>query len=129
MSDTPLWPLAIYFAGVLGAVGFMVGASWLLGQKHMERYTGDPYEGGTLSVGSARLRFPAKFYLVAMAFVIFDLEAIFILAWGASFRQTGWAGYVGLLFFLGLLVAALVYEWKLGLLDWSSSGRRQKKYL
>jgi NADH-quinone oxidoreductase subunit A len=121
--------MAVYFAGVLGAVGFMVGASWLLGQRHNERATGDPYEGGIPQIGSARLRFPAKFYLVAMAFVIFDLEAIFVLAWGASFRQTGWTGYAGLLIFLTILVASLIYEWKLGALDWSSSSRKQKKYL
>ena len=113
-----LWPLTVYFIAVLALVGSMLGLSYLLGQRHDERETGDPYESGIVSTGSARLRFSVKFYLVAMLFVIFDLEVAFIIAWAIAFRELGWAGYLGVLFFIGVLVAALIYEWRLGALDW-----------
>jgi len=110
---------------ILLAAG-MLALSYLLGQRHQERATGEPYESGIVSTGSARLRFPAQFYLVAMLFVIFDLEAVFIFAWAIAFRELGWNGYIGVLVFIGALVAALVYAWRLGLLDWGSKGRRSR---
>jgi NADH-quinone oxidoreductase subunit A len=66
-----------------------------------------------------RMRVSVKFYLVAMFFVIFDLESVFIFAWAVSVRQVGWAGYVEVLAFVGVLVAALAYLWRHGALDWS----------
>ena len=67
----------------------MLGLSYVLGQHHKEHATDDPYEGGILSAGSARIRFSAQFYLVAMLFVIFDVETIFIFAWAIAFRELG----------------------------------------
>ena len=123
-----LWPLTVYFIAVLALVGSMLGLSYLLGQRHDERETGDPYESGIVSTGSARLRFSVKFYLVAMLFVIFDLEVAFIIAWAIAFRELGWAGYLGVLFFIGVLVAALIYEWRLGALDWGErTGNNPRK--
>ncbi len=115
-----LWPLVVYFAAVILLAAGMLAVSYLLGQRHMGRATGEPYESGVVSTGSARLRFPAQFYLVAMLFVIFDLEAVFIFAWAIAFRELGWAGYAGVLVFIGVLVAALIYAWRLGALDWGS---------
>ncbi len=128
-NSSPLWPFLVYAGGVLGAVAFMVGASFFLGERHNDRATNEPYEGGTLPVGSARMRLSAKFYLVAMAFVIFDLEAVFVFGWASAFRKTGWTGYIGLLVFLAVLVAGLIYEWKIGALEWASSARRQQQFL
>jgi NADH-quinone oxidoreductase subunit A len=105
-------------------VAGMLALSYLLGQRHRERATGEPYESGIVSTGSARLRFSAKFYLIAMLFVIFDLEAVFIFAWAVAFRELGWAGYLGALVFIGVLVAALIYEWRVGALDWGSVRRK-----
>jgi NADH-quinone oxidoreductase subunit A len=119
-----LWPLAVYSAAVIVMVAGMLVLSYLLGQRHQERATGEPYESGIVSTGSARLRFSAKFYLIAMLFVIFDLEAVFIFAWAVAFRELGWAGYFGVLVFIGVLVAALIYEWRVGALDWGG-GRRK----
>lgn len=113
-----LWPIVVYFIAVLALVAGMLVLSHLLGQRHTERATGEPYESGIVSTGSARLRFSVKFYLVAMLFVIFDLEAAFIIAWAIAFRESGWTGYLGVLFFIAALVAALIYEWRLGALDW-----------
>ena len=73
----------------------MVGASFVLGQRHNDRATGKPYESGIVSEGSARLRMTSQFYLMAMLFVIFDLEAVFIFAWAVAVRELGWAGYCG----------------------------------
>jgi NADH-quinone oxidoreductase subunit A len=102
----------------------MLGAPALLGQRHNERQTGLPYESGIASTGSTRVRFDVKFYLSAMFFVIFDLEVAFIVAWAVAARDLGWAGYIGALVFILILTIALIYEWRLGALDWVTSGRR-----
>jgi NADH-quinone oxidoreductase subunit A len=116
----PLWPLVLYFVLVVVVVGGMVGISYVLGEKHSERQTGEAYESGILRTGSARLRMSASFYLVAMFFVVFDLEAVFIFAWAVAARELGWAGYAELLIFVGVLVAALVYLARSGAFDWGA---------
>jgi NADH-quinone oxidoreductase subunit A len=113
-----LWPLAVYAVIVGMLVVAMLGLSYVLGQRHQDRATGSPYESGVLSEGSARVRFPVKFYLVAMFFVIFDLEAVFIFAWAIAVRETGWTGYVEVLLFIMVLLATLAYLWRVGALDW-----------
>jgi NADH-quinone oxidoreductase subunit A len=123
MQSGTLWPLVVYFVAVLGLVGAMVGLSYVLGQRHSERATGEPFESGLVSVGYGRLRFPAHFYLVAVFFVIFDLEAVFIFAWAIALYESGWAGYVEILVFIGILVAALIYLWRIGALDWGPQRR------
>jgi NADH-quinone oxidoreductase subunit A len=125
VASTPLWPLAAYFGGVLLVVGGMLGVSALLGQHHQERATGEPYEGGVLPIGSARLRVAAPFYLVAMFFLLFDLEAVYLFAWAVAARESGWRGYFEALIFVGVLVVALAYLWRLGALDWGSVGFRR----
>jgi len=122
-----LWPLLLYFGAVIVVVGGMLGLSYILGQRHQDQATGEPYESGIISTGSARLRLSAKFYLVAMLFVIFDLEVVFIVAWAIAFRQVGWAGYIGAVVFIGILMAALIYEWRLGALDWGSPAHRNRQ--
>jgi NADH-quinone oxidoreductase subunit A len=123
----PLWPLAVYFASVILMVAAMLAVSYLLGQRHQARATGEPYESGIVSTGSARLRFSAQFYLIAMLFVIFDLEAVFIFAWAIAFREVGWIGYAGVLVFIGALIAALIYEWRMGAFDWGGKGRKTRR--
>ncbi|MBP1624424.1 MAG: NADH-quinone oxidoreductase subunit [Acidobacteria bacterium] len=71
-----------------------------------------------LPTGSARLHFSAKFYLIAMFFVIFDLEAVFIFAWAVAVPELGWMGYLEVLIFIIVLAATLIYLWRLGALDW-----------
>src|SRR5246500_4378673 len=115
-----LWPLAVY-AGIVGfLVVAMLGLSYVLGQRHQDRATGSPYESGIVSTGSARVRFHARFYLVAMFFVIFDLEAVFIFAWAIAARETGWKGYAEVSLFIAILLAALAYLWRVGALDWKT---------
>ena len=123
-NSVPLWPLLLYGAIVLSLVGAMLGLSYVLGQKHKEHATDDPYEGGILSTGSARMRFSSQFYLIAMLFVIFDVETIFIVSWAIAFRELGWYGYVGVLIFIILLVVVLIYEWRNGALDFGPDGKK-----
>ncbi len=118
-----LWVLGLYFLVVLLIVASMLGLSYVLGQRHREPATGSPYESGILSEGSARVRLAAKFYLTAMFFVIFDLEAVFIFSWAVAARELGWTGYGELAVFVAILVAALAYLWRLGALDWSPRSR------
>jgi len=119
-----LWPLGVYLLIVVMLVVAMLGLSFVLGQRHHNRATGTPYESGILSQGSARVRLSAKFYLVAMFFVIFDLEAVFIFAWAIAVRETGWTGYAEAMSFIAVLLATLVYLWRVGALDWRQGGRR-----
>jgi NADH-quinone oxidoreductase subunit A len=115
-----LWPLGVYFFSVVAIVTAMTALSYILGERHREKQTNEPYESGIMSTGTARVRFDIKFYLIAMFFVIFDLEAVFIFAWAVSIRETGWTGYWEMLIFIAILTAALVYIWKLGALEWGS---------
>jgi NADH-quinone oxidoreductase subunit A len=119
-----LWPLAVYIVLVGMLVIAMLSLSFVLGQRHQDRATGSPYESGILSEGSARVRFSAKFYLIAMFFVIFDLEAVFLFAWAVAVRETGWAGYAEVLLFITVLLATLAYLWRVGALDWRQGSRR-----
>ncbi len=119
-----LWPLAIYFVAVVILVTTMITLSYILGERHREKQTAEPYESGIVSTGTARVRFDIKFYLVAMFFVIFDLEAVFIFAWAVSIRETGWAGYAEMLIFIGILAAALAYLWRLGALQWGAFAKK-----
>ncbi len=121
MATVTFWPLILYFLLVIILVLAMMGLSYILGQHHRGLATGQPYESGMVTTGTARLRFDVKFYLNAMFFVIFDLEAVFIYAWAVSLHQVGWAGYIEILVFILVLLAALIYLWKLGALDWSTA--------
>lgn len=119
MDPTEYWPFAIYAALVAVVAAGMLGVSALLGQRHRGGAMGEPYESGVIATGSSRLRMSIRFYLVAILFVIFDLEVIYIFAWAISIRELGWSGYGGVMVFIGILVAALIYEWRMGALDWA----------
>ncbi len=122
-----LLPAVVYFVLVLLVVAGMLALSYVLGARHDDRATGSPFESGIVSEGSARVRLPVKFYLVAMFFVVFDLEAVFIFAWAVAAREAGWAGYWEMVVFVGILVAALAYLWRLGALDWNPRQRRSRE--
>ena len=124
MKQSPsLWPLALYFIATIVLAMAMIGISYVLGQRHKDRATGEPYESGIVSTGTAQVRFDVRFYLVAMFFVIFDIETIFIFAWSAAVRELGWSGYIEILVFIGIFIAVLVYLWRIGALDWATIGK------
>jgi len=120
-----LTPLQMYFPiGVVLVVAIAVGAGmlWLsnvLGPRHPSVVKFQPFECGSEPVGSARQRFGVKFYVVALMFIVFDIEAVFLYPWAALFTELGWAGYVEMGIFVFTLVIGLVYVWKKGVLDWA----------
>jgi len=123
MSRQPLWPFVVYTIVVIFISAAMIVASYLLGQRHRESDTEEPYESGILATGSARMRFDIKFYMIAMFFIIFDLESVFIFAWSVSLFEAGWSGYLGMLLFIGVLMVMLIYLWRIGALEWGPRKR------
>jgi NADH-quinone oxidoreductase subunit A len=120
IDSTALWPLGVYFFAVVAIIAIMISLSYVLGERHREKQTDEPYESGIVSTGTARVRFDIKFYLIAMFFVIFDLEAVFIFAWAVSIKENGWQGYAEMMVFIGILIATLVYLWRIKALEWGA---------
>lgn len=125
------WAFTIYLLGILGLVGFMIGTASLLGGKAFGRNKNTPFEAGQLPTGNTKIRFSAKFYLVAMLFVIFDVEALFLYAWAVSLKQTallgfGWASFIEATIFILILLAGLVYVLRLGVMNWAPQGHQNK---
>ena len=88
--------------------------------------TDQPFESGVVAAGPGeadQVRLTIEFYLIAMFFVIFDLEAVFIFAWAVAFEELGWRGYLGASVFILVLLLALLYEWRTGVLDWGALKR------
>ena len=111
-------PILIFMmiGGLLGLVAPMLG--YLLGPKRSNPEKNSPYECGFPPFGDARLPFDVRFYLVAILFIIFDLETAFLVPWSVVFRETGWFGIIAMAIFLGILVVGFIYEWKRGALEW-----------
>ncbi|UBO75481.1 NADH-quinone oxidoreductase subunit A [Aeromonas rivuli] len=117
------WAFAVYVIGAICICLTMVGVAALLGGRAYGRAKNRPFESGIDSVGNARLRFSAKFYLVAMFFVIFDVEALYLFAWSVSVRESGWVGFIEATIFITLLLVGLIYLWRIGALDWAPKKR------
>ena len=117
------WAFAVYVIGAICICLTMIGVAALLGGRAYGRAKNRPFESGIDSVGNARLRFSAKFYLVAMFFVIFDVEALYLFAWSVSVRESGWVGFIEAAIFIGLLLVGLLYLWRIGALDWAPKKR------
>ncbi len=102
---------------VITAVGMVVGSQFL-GPNRPTPAKRSAYESGMVPLGDARERFSVKFYMIAILFIVFDLETIFLIPWGVSFRRLGVFGFVEMLIFIAILVVGLVYVWKKGALQW-----------
>ena len=125
MTESSLWPLVLYFVSILALVGIILVLSALLGERSpMERATAEPFESGVVHIGSAQIPLSVEFYLIAMFFVIFDLETVFIFAWAVAFYELGVFGFLAISVFILILVVALIYEWKSGALDWGIKTRK-----
>ncbi|MDR3715599.1 MAG: NADH-quinone oxidoreductase subunit A [Puia sp.] len=118
-----MWPFLVYGIAVVSLVGGILFISYFLGERHEEAATDEAYEGGIIATGTARLRFPVDFYILAIFFVIFDVEAAFLLSWAVSIRAAGWTGYAAVGTFIGVQLILLVYLWKTGALDFGPDGR------
>ena len=117
------WPLIVYLLAVIALVVTMLVLSWLLGERRTNAATNDPFESGVVSVGSAQGRISVEFYLIAIFFVIFDLETVFIFAWAIAFFELGWQGYFSMVVFITVLIIGLIYEWRSGALEWGVKTR------
>lgn len=119
------WSLGVFLFFIAFICAFMVGLPVWLGGRYWGRAKAEPFESGVVGAGDTRLRFSAKFYLVAMFFVIFDIEALFLYAWAVSVREAGWAGFTVVAVFVAELLVGLWYLHRIGALDWAPAQRRR----
>jgi NADH-quinone oxidoreductase subunit A len=121
----PTSPLDAYFPLLIQTVfGFilacgLVGASYVLGKKLKNPVKDTPYECGMSPTGSARERFSVKFYLVAMLFILFDIEAVFLYPWVVVYRELKWIAFAEMFIFVALILCGFFYIMRKGVLDWS----------
>jgi NADH-quinone oxidoreductase subunit A len=112
--------VVIMIALGVGFAGVMIGLSVLLGPRNPTPEKLAPYECGMPAVGDARERQSVKFYLVAMIFLLFDIEVAFLYPWAVSVRDLGWPGFIQIVTFFLILLVGFVYVWRKGVLDWGS---------
>ena len=115
---TEYMPILVFL--LLGSIlgGAMMGAGSLLSARRPNAAKNSPYECGFAAFESARIPFDVRFYMVAILFILFDLETAFFFPWAVVLRKIGWLGFSSMMFFLGLLVIGFIYEWKRGALEW-----------
>ncbi len=116
-------PIALMFILGTGFAAVAMYLSWKIAPKNPTPEKLAPYECGIVPLQEPVERFPVKFYLVAMLFVIFDIEIVFLFAWAVSFDQLAWAGIAAVGLFVVLLAETLLYVWKRGALDWNVARR------
>ena len=120
------WAIVAFVVVVVLLCAFMLTVPLLLGGKAWGRAKNEPFESGVVGAGGARLRLSAKFYLVAIFFVVFDLEVLYLYAWSVSIREAGWIGFWTAFTFIAVLLIGLVYELSTGSLNWSPADRRKR---
>lgn len=112
-------PLVIHLLAAMLLAGALVLVSGLVGWKRPNRAKLQPYECGMQPTGDAREPFSVKFYLVAMVFIVFDVEAVFLLPWAYVYRLLRWFGFVEMLLYIAIVLVGYIYLWKKGALDWN----------
>ena len=121
-SYTELYfPVFLQVVIAMAVAGGMIGVSYLLGKRVRNRVKDIPYESGITPTGTARERFSVKYYLVAMLFILFDIEAIFLYPWAVVYRELKLFAFVEMFIFIVLILCGFFYIWKKGVLDWSVS--------
>ena len=112
--------VAILMLFILGAImsGVVVALSVFFGPQNPSRWKQEAYESGSEPLGDARLRMDVKYYMVAISFIMFDVEAVFLIPWAVTAREFGAYGFTAAMLFVTILVAGLAYEWKKGGLEW-----------
>ncbi|ALG67826.1 NADH-quinone oxidoreductase subunit A [Beggiatoa leptomitoformis] len=112
------FPILLFIIiGILVGVA-PIGIGFLLGAHRPDQEKNSPYECGFEAFEDARMKFDVRYYLVAILFIIFDLEIAFLFPWAIIFSQLGWFGFIAMMIFLGILVVGFIYEWKKGALEW-----------
>ena len=117
MREAYIPVLLLFGISVVNAVGMMV-ASHVLNPRRPTPQKDMPYESGMIPLGDTRHRFSVKFYMVAISFIVFDLEAVFLIPWAVEARSLGWGAFVAVALFVVVLTVGLIYEWKKGGLEW-----------
>jgi NADH-quinone oxidoreductase subunit A len=120
-----IFSLVIYAILILVFVGLQLFIAYWLGEKRPNPEKSRAYESGVIPTGTARFRYPVPFYLVAIFFLIFDVEAAFIFSWAIAFRELGWAGWLKISFFIVILLLGLLYDWNKGGLDWGPTAKKR----
>ena len=113
------FPVLVQLVIAIAIAAGLIGVSFLLGKKVKDKVKESPYECGIAPTGSAHDRFSVKFYLVAIVFILFDIEAVFLYPWAVVYRQLKIFGFFEMLLFIGLVLVGFFYVWKKGALDWS----------
>jgi NADH-quinone oxidoreductase subunit A len=127
-SYTDLYfPVLVQALVAMALAGGLLGASFVLGKRVRNRVKDIPYESGITPTGDARQRFSVKFYLVAMLFILFDIEAIFLYPWVVVYRELRMLAFVEMLVFAILILSGFFYVWKKGALDWAEPDRSGRK--
>ena len=121
------WSAVAFILAAIGLVVFMLVVPRLLGGRSHGMQKEQVFEAGVVGAGNARIRLSAKFYLVAIFFVIFDLEALYLFAYSVSIRETGWVGFIAATTFIVELLIGLIYAISLGALNWSPADKLRKK--
>jgi NADH-quinone oxidoreductase subunit A len=111
-------PIAILFVLSAAVAVLFVFIGVLFGPRRKNPRKAQPYESGMLPFGQAQRRFPVHFYLIAVLFILFDVEIIFLFPWAVMFRALGVFGFVEMIIFIAILVVGYVYVWKNGALEW-----------
>ncbi|MCP4697455.1 MAG: NADH-quinone oxidoreductase subunit A [Gammaproteobacteria bacterium] len=112
------FPILLFIAVGFAVGGGAVAAGFVLGTRRPDSEKNSPYECGFEAFEDARMKFDVRYYLVAILFIIFDLEIAFLVPWGVVFKELGWYGFAVMSIFLGILVIGFLYEWKKGALEW-----------
>ena len=115
---SPYLPVLIHFLAVVALTAAILGLSAWVGSNVLHARSYRPYECGITPVGDARERFSVSFYLVAMLFILFDVESVFLYPWAVVFKSLKWFGFLEMLFYIAALTAGYIYIWKRGALDW-----------
>src|ERR1700741_3776966 len=118
-------PFLIHILMAGGIATAIVTLSWLIGQRKPTRAKMSPYESGMQPIGDARGRFSVKFYLVAMLFILFDVEAIFLYPWAVILRDLKHFGFLEMMVYIGIVLVGLFYIWKKGALAWGKPSARR----
>ena len=119
------FPVLVQIVIAISVATGMIGLSAILGRRVRDSVKSMPYESGMNPVGNARGRFSVKFYLVAMVFILFDIEAIFLYPWAVIYRQLRMFAFTEMLLFIVLVLCGFFYIWKKGVLDWSVDEQRK----
>jgi NADH-quinone oxidoreductase subunit A len=117
MSGAYLPLLVLFAVSGVTAVG-MVVLTHILNPRRQTAQKEMPYESGMIPLGDTRARFSVKFYMVAISFIVFDLETIFLIPWAVQAKALGWGAFVAMMIFVIVLAVGLLYEWKKGGLEW-----------